>query len=183
MTVTELGDVITGVKSNLTARGITLPVASSDLGDNWTADFAEQVEYLMANIHPFFAGTPAADAASWTWDFWTQHDTPLKADLSKNVISETGWPSAGGTDCGGATTCTNGSVAGTQEMNTFMDGWVCDALANGTNYFWFEAFDEPWKIEFDTPGEDWEDKWGLMDVNRVVKAGVVIPDCGGKTVS
>ena len=42
---------------------------------------------------------------------------------------------------GSATTCTNGSIAGIQEMNTFMDGWVCDALTNGMNYFCFEAFD------------------------------------------
>ena len=63
-------------------------------------------------------------------------------------------------------------------MNTYMDNWVCQALANGTNYFWFEAFDEPWKIEFDTAGENWEDHWGLMDVNRNLKSGV-----GGKSSS
>ena len=185
MTAAELGQVIAGVKSNLTSRGITLPVASSDLGDKWNTapEIVAEIDYLMSNIHPFFAGVTAEEAASWTYDFWTQHDTILKTDITKNIISETGWPSTGGTDCGGATTCTNGSVAGIQEMNTFMDGWVCDALANGTNYFWFEAFDEPWKIQFDTPGEEWEDKWGLMDVNRNLKDGVVIPSCGGKTVS
>ena len=183
MTATELGTVITGVKSNLTARGINLPVASSDLGDEWdkAPELVAEIDYLMSNIHPF-AGVTAEEAASWTYDFWTQHDTILKTDITKNIISETGWPSAGGTDCGGATTCTNGSVAGIQEMNTFMDGWVCQALANSTNYFWFEAFDEPWKIIYDTPGKDWEDKWGLMDVNRNLKDGVVIPDCGGKRV-
>lgn len=183
MTITQLGSVITGVRSNLTSMGISLPVASSDLGDSWTAAFASQVDYLMANIHPFFAGVTAEEAASWTYSFWTGHDTILKTDISKNIISETGWPSAGGTDCGGATTCTNGSVAGITEMNTYMDNWVCAALTNGTNYFWFEAFDEPWKIVYDTPGKDWEDKWGVMDVNRNLKDGVVIPSCGGKTVS
>lgn len=67
-------------------------------------------------------------------------------------------------------------------MNSFMDGWVCDALNNGTNYFWFEAFDEPWKWKFNEPGKEWEDQWGLMDVDRNLKPGVSIPDCGGKTV-
>lgn len=49
----------------------------------------------------------------------------------------------------------------------------------------FEAFDEPWKIQFndEETGEEWEDKWGLMDVNRKLKDGVTIPDCGGKTIS
>lgn len=46
----------------------------------------------------------------------------------------------------------------------------------------FEAFDEPWKIIYDTPGKDWEDKWGLMDPARNLKPGLKIPDCGGKTV-
>ncbi|KAE8454682.1 hypothetical protein EG329_000305 [Mollisiaceae sp. DMI_Dod_QoI] len=183
MTAAQLGAVITGVRSNLTSMGVNIPVASSDLGDNWTADFASQVDYLMANIHPFFAGVTAEEAAGWTYTFWTGHDTILKTDISKNVISETGWPSTGGTDCGAATTCTNGSIAGITEMNTYMNDWVCQALANGTNYFWFEAFDEPWKILYDTPGKEWEDKWGLMDVNRNLKDGVVIPSCGGKTVS
>lgn len=185
MTGAALGTVIAGVKSNLTAMGITLPVASSDLGDNWSANptLAAEVDILMANIHPFFAGVTAEQAAAWTWNFWQTHDVTLKSDITKNYISETGWPSTGGTDCGGATTCVNGSVAGIPEMNTFMNTWVCDSLTNGTQYFWFEAFDEPWKIKFDEPGKEWEDKWGLMDVNRNLKPGVVIPSCGGKTVS
>lgn len=46
--------------------------------------------------------------------------------------------------------------------------------------FRFEAFDEPWKVIYNTPGEAWEDKWGLMYVNRTLKEGVKIPDCGGQ---
>lgn len=47
----------------------------------------------------------------------------------------------------------------------------------------FEAFDEPWKIQYNTPGKEWEDKWGLMDSARKIKSGLKIPDCGGKTTS
>jgi hypothetical protein len=43
----------------------------------------------------------------------------------------------------------------------------------------FSAFDEPWKIIYNTDGKEWEDKWGLMDVDRNLKSGVKIPDCGG----
>lgn len=184
MTVTQLGTILDDVRQNLTSKSLKLPVASSDLGDNWNQGLADKSDYIMANIHPFFAGVSADVAAAWTYNFWETRDkTYWKSDKSKNIISETGWPSDGGTDCGGATTCTGGAVASIENMNTFMNDFVCQSLANGTNYFWFEAFDEPWKVSFNEPGKAWEDKWGLMDANRNLKKGVKIPDCGGKTVS
>jgi exo-beta-1,3-glucanase (GH17 family) len=186
MTIAQLGTILDGVRANLTSRNMKLPVASSDLGDNWEAGLAAKSDYIMANIHPFFAGVSAESAASWTYSFWSGKDKQFwKSDQAKNIISETGWPSAGGKDCGSSTVCdssTPGSVASIGNMNLFMNDWVCQALANGTNYFWFEAFDEPWKVRFNTPGKEWEDKWGLLDVNRNLKQGVKIPDCGGKTV-
>lgn len=185
MSVAQLSQLLESVRNNVTAKGMSLPVATSDLGDNWTAELAQASDYVMANIHPFFGGINANGAASWTWDFWSQHNGPFfKSDVSKNVIAETGWPSQGGTDCGSATVtdCPDASVAGIDQMNQFMADWVCSALTNGTEYFWFEAFDEPWKIAFDSGSQNWEDHWGLMDVNRNLKSGVKIPDCGGKTV-
>jgi hypothetical protein len=46
----------------------------------------------------------------------------------------------------------------------------------------FSAFDEPWKIQYNTKGKEWEDKWGLMDIDRNLKPGIKIPDCGGKSL-
>jgi exo-beta-1,3-glucanase (GH17 family) len=186
MTATQLGSLLSAVRTNLTSKGMSLPVATSDLGDKWTASLASMSDYIMANIHPFFAGEPAKSGAGWTYTFWNnQAGSFFKSDKSKNIIAETGWPTGGGTNCGVGdtrTSCPDKSVAGIDELNSFMEGWVCPALANGTNYFWFEMFDEPWKISFNAPGKEWEDKWGLMDVNRNLKSGVKIPDCGGKTI-
>jgi len=187
LTGTELGTILSDVKSNFTSNNISLPVATSDLGDDWTSTLVADVDIVMSNIHPFFGGVPAGEAAAWTWSFWQNNDVVLtEGTTKKNVISETGWPSAGGNDCGSDVTCSNstaGSVAGIEEMNTFLSTFVCQALANGTDYFWFEAFDEPWKVIYNTAGEEWEDKWGLMDAGRKLKSGLVIPDCDGKTVS
>ncbi|ORY67537.1 glycoside hydrolase superfamily, partial [Pseudomassariella vexata] len=185
MDTSQLGKLLSDVRSNLTERQLSLPVATSDLGDKWTSELADVSDYVMANIHPFFGGINAKDAASWTYSFWENNNGAyFKEDKSKNIISETGWPTQGGTDCGSetVTVCPDASVAGIDELNQFMEDWVCAALTNGTNYFWFEMFDEPWKISFDEPGKEWEDHWGLMDVNRKLKEGVKIPDCGGKTV-
>ncbi|KAI0450009.1 glycoside hydrolase superfamily [Xylaria acuta] len=183
MTAQDLGILLENVRTNLSNHNWDLPVATSDLGDNWDANLAQLSDYIMGNVHPFFAGQDAKVAAAWTWTFWhNKAGSFFKSDNEKNVISEIGWPTKGGTDCGEAATCADGAVAGIDELNTLLDTWVCQALNNGTNYFWFEMFDEPWKISFNSPGKEWEDQWGILDVNRKLKSGVKIPDCGGKTV-
>ncbi|KAJ5495001.1 glucan endo-1-3-beta-glucosidase btgC [Penicillium diatomitis] len=179
---------IQDVTAELKKRNLNdLLVATSDLGDNWNSELVDAVDVVMSNVHPFFAGVNVDTAAAWTWDFWQTHDVVLtKGTSKKQVISEVGWPSGGGKDCGSSPVCdseTPGSVASIDNMNKFMGDWVCQALENGTDYFWFEAFDEPWKIIYNTPGKEWEDKWGLMDPARKIKSGLKIPDCGGKTAS
>ncbi|KAB8233105.1 putative cell wall glucanase [Aspergillus alliaceus] len=175
------------VRNHFKEKSFDLPIATSDLGDNWKPELVKASDLVMSNVHPFFAGVKVEDAASWTWTFWNAHDVPLtKGTNKKQVISEVGWPSGGGNDCGSNNKCADdkaGSVAGVDEMNQFMSDWVCQAMENGTDYFWFEAFDEPWKIQFNTKDQNWEDKWGLMDAGRKLKPGLKIPDCGGKTAT
>lgn len=188
MSVYELGQVVADVKTNFSEMDppISLPIATSDLGDAWTQELADVVDIVMANVHAFFTGKPVAVAAEFTWQFWQWQNWPLKPSLKQNIIAEAGWPTKGGMNCGyeedAPLTCPDGSVASVDGLNEFLEDWVCPALANGTNYFFFEAFDEPWKIKFNTKGKEWEDQWGLMDVNRKLKPGVVIPDCGGKRI-
>lgn len=151
----ELINYLTDAKNNFTSLGYDISISTSDLGDNWSGALAEVSTYVMSNVHPFFAGVNVDTAASWTWDFWQQHDVVLTStNTSRQIIAETGWPSGGGTDCGNEqNVCAagdTGSVASVENMNTFMDNWVCQALANGTHYFWFEAFDEAWKVVYNT---------------------------------
>jgi len=147
LTEAELGQQLQNVRSNLTAKSIHLPVATSDLGDDWTSGLAADTDIVMSNVHPFFAGVTPDEAPGWAWNFWQTHDVILtgagtgggSAGYPKNIISEIGWPSDGGNDCGtdaGCTSPTAGSVASVANMNTFMDGFVCQSLKNGTSYFW-----------------------------------------------
>jgi exo-beta-1,3-glucanase (GH17 family) len=138
---TNLVSYIKGVASELKKRNLNdMEVATSDLGDNWNSDLVSAVDVVMSNVHPFFAGVNVDVAAAWTWDFWQSHDVVLtKGTTKKQVISEVGWPSGGGKDCGSSPTCdsdTPGSVASVDNMNKFMSDWVCQALENGTDYFW-----------------------------------------------
>lgn len=137
----NLINILSEVKSNFTSLGYDhLPVATSDLGDNWTPQLVQVSDAVMANIHPFFAGVRVEEAAGWTWSFWQQKDIPLTQGTDKpQIISEAGWPSGGGNNCGSETAeCApgTGSVAGIDEMNTFMNDFVCQGLENGTDYFW-----------------------------------------------
>ncbi|KAI5776730.1 glycoside hydrolase superfamily [Geopyxis carbonaria] len=174
LTETQLFDIVDEVRSDLKSKGMNIPVGTSDLGSNWNSNMASKVDVLMANVHPFFAGVTVEKAADWTWDFFQTEDvstTTGLADPPRVMISEVGWPSGGGRD--------NGSVAGIPQMNRFMQDFVCTENKRKTEYFWFSAFDEPWKMKYNQPelGKEWEDKWGLMDVNRKLKPGLEIPTC------
>ncbi|KAL4925775.1 putative cell wall glucanase [Aspergillus undulatus] len=172
------------VRDHFDNHNINIKVATSDLGDNWDETLTDATDVVMSNVHPFFGGVEVDKAAAWTWSFWNNHNAPLTQGTNKgNIIAEVGWPSGGGNDCGDGANCpddTSGAVAGVKEMNRFMADWVCQAMENGTDYFWFEAFDEPWKVQFNEGDMQWEDKWGLMDPGRNLKPGIEIPDCGGK---
>ena len=137
LTELQLGEILSDAKEYLTSNKLDLPLATSDLGDAWTPTLAAKVDVVMANVHPFFGGVTVDKAADWTYNFWQTHNVALtQGSDKKNMVSEVGWPSAGGTHCGPQTTCTEGSTAGIDEMNEFMDTWICQSKANGTEYFW-----------------------------------------------
>lgn len=140
LTEAELSQLLSNVRQNFTTQGIDLPVTTSDLGDDWTATLAAAADVVMSNIHPFFAGVEVEVATAWTWNFWQRENVVLtEGTTKKNFISEVGWPSNGGRHCG-AVKCTDAikssSVAGIDQMNRFMEDFVCPSLANGTDYFW-----------------------------------------------
>lgn len=140
----QLIEYLDAARTNLTDHNASnLKLATSSLGSDWTAELAKAVDIVMSNVHPLFGGVEASLGASWTWTYWQTNDVVLTGSEKNQVISEVGWPSGGGnyctTEAGKQTPCssdTAGAVAGISEMNTFIDTWVCQALTNGTQYFW-----------------------------------------------
>lgn len=149
----------------------TLPVGTADAGSMITTTLSQGSDYVMANVHPWFGGVPIDQAAGWVYSY-TANQEPSSATLATNdpkvssllspwkrptpltrlcaqiYIAETGWPT-GANETEFLTY--EASVAGVPEMNTFLADYVCEANKNITsggqfsNYFYFEAFDEPWK--------------------------------------
>lgn len=176
MDESELISHIETTKAYMKSRGFNIPVGTSEIGSKWTKRLAQHVDILAANIHPFFGGVPVNMSAKWTYEFLYEKVLQTSLDLeaeSKNpsriLISEVGWPSGGGR--------IKGSIAGVRELQEFMDSWVCSKDNNNdVGWYWFEAFDEPWKKIFNKEGEEWETQWGIFDQGRRLKDGIRIPD-------
>ncbi|CBQ71356.1 conserved hypothetical protein [Sporisorium reilianum SRZ2] len=162
------------------SKGWTFPVGTADAGSMFTATVAAGVDYFMANVHAWFAGTLVADGPAWTYQYFENNDANVAAAAPNTpaaYIAETGWPS--GANDTKALTYVNeqgqvtGAHAGVSELQTFLDGYVCQANQNGTGYFWFELYDEEWK---DALYGGVEAHWGLFDTSKKLKQ-ITIPNC------
>ncbi|KAF9572604.1 hypothetical protein EC968_009676 [Mortierella alpina] len=140
-----------------------IPVFSSDLGRN-AFQIADQADWIMSNIHPFFAYTPVQEAATWAFANYRTETLPA-ASGKPAVISEVGWPS------GPSSAKMGTAVPSLENLQIFLDSWVCQANKHKLPYYYFEAFDEPWKSSINVR----ESQWGIMTVDRRLK--VNIPSC------
>ncbi|KAH8082585.1 glycoside hydrolase superfamily [Filobasidium floriforme] len=169
-----VNDVAT-VRARIDALGLskTLPHGTSDAGSVFTQALAEGIDYFHANVHPWFGNLSIADAATWTWDFYQTNDVAVAESASNKpdtAIAETGWPT--GSDWANTSSNGGGAEASAANLQTFLDTFVCQANANGTHYFFFEAFDEPWKRVFGGV----EPHWGVFDEHRNLK-DLTLPTC------
>lgn len=177
----ELIEKMADMRSLLASLNLskTLPVGTADAGSMITTSLAQGSDYVMANVHPWFGGVNIDDAADWVYSYTANQEPSSALDATndpKIYIAETGWP----TNANESSMLTyEGAVAGVPELQTFLDNYICQANTNITNggqfssYFYFEAFDEPWKEIYGGV----EPYWGLFNSNKTLKAGLVIPNC------
>ena len=122
----------------------------------------------MANVHPWFGDVSIDDAATWTWQFFQTNDVSISDEVDNKpqmYIAETGWPTVRvcaltvipflhlrtienhrpnelnpPQKSSNTSTETNGaSEASEANLQVFLDTFVCQANANGTEYFFFEV--------------------------------------------
>ncbi|KAF9560495.1 glycoside hydrolase [Agrocybe pediades] len=164
---------IQDTRNMLSSMGVSIPVGNSDAGSYFNNEVLAAVDYGMANVHPWFAAVSAEDGAAWTATFFQQTDVDQANALSnkpKMYIAETGWPTK---SSDAAHASNNASTASEQNLQTFLDTFVCAANNNGTGYFFFEFADEDWKDKQFGGVEGW---WGLFNQDRTLK-NVKIPTC------
>jgi exo-beta-1,3-glucanase (GH17 family) len=150
-----------------------IPVGNSDAGSYFNTQVLQAVEYGMANVHPWFGNVSIDAAAGWTYDFFEQNNVAAAAALSNKptmYIAETGWPSTSSDQGNMSDGPSTASIANLQE---FLNNYVCQATKNNTGYFYFEAFDEPWK---DALYGGVEAHWGLFNSDKSLK-NITIPTC------
>jgi exo-beta-1,3-glucanase (GH17 family) len=178
---TYLLSKITDVRTVLAGKNYnkTIPVGSADAGSMITAEYAAACDYVMANTHPFFSGVTIDGAAQWTSEYLVDQEPHYATDANKTLYSaEIGWP----TDAiAGGSLNLNGSIASVPNTQILLDTFVCAANTNitaspggtyGHGYFWFELFDQEWKV----PDGGAEPFWGVFDQNRNLK-NLTIPSC------
>jgi len=150
-----------------------IPVGNSDAGSYFNKQVLQAVEYGMANVHPWFGNVSIDQAAAWTYSFFEEQNVQPAAALSNTptmYIAETGWPS----NSSDASNANNGaSAASIPNLQQFLNNYVCQATKNNTGYFYFEAFDEPWK---DVLFGGVEGHWGLFNSDKTLK-NITIPTC------
>lgn len=147
---------------------VAQPVTTADDYNFWNKPEAQavaaEVDFLCLHAYAMWNQQTLDDAVQWTADTYASI-AALHPDLTI-AMCESGWATALNPDGNEVQYIT--APAGEAEQKRFYEAYTAWARGAGVPYFYFEAFDEPWKGS-DDPREV-EKHWGLYDVDRKPKA-------------
>ena len=116
-------------------------------------------DVIMYNSYPYWEGT-SIDSAIEVQD--SRYKNLVNQVGSKPIIiSETGWPSEGNT--------IGSAVPSPENSARYFNDFVSWARKNNVQYFYFEAFDETWKANYEGPQGA---HWGIWDKDGNMKPGM-----------
>lgn len=144
----ELISLIKEVKDASKAAGVNIPVSTVETYGELLnrPNLMNACDVVLANYHPYWEGLHINSAVS---SFESMYAKLKRASGVKTVIfSEIGWP-----DDGNA----KGSAVPTAEnAKKFFNDFIFWAQNNNIPYFYFEAFDESWKANYEgAAGSHW----------------------------
>ena len=157
LSVAQLIDYMQTVKSVLP----DLTVATAETDQIWlkNSELVDASDVILANIYPYWGGVDA-DHAVYSLNSTYSKLQALAGD--KEVwVSETGWADSGDT--------LQAAVPSSENAAQYLLNFVSWARAKNVNYFYFEAFDEPWKGTEENPQEA---HWGIWTSSYEMKEGM-----------
>lgn len=148
----ELINYIQWVKSEVDVPVTTAEVAHVLLNHPRVMD---AVDYHMVHIYAFWDSIPIENAARYTADVYDEF--LAQAGGKRVVIGETGWPSGGPAN--------GGAIPSPENQRRFMREFLTVAQQEGIELYYFDAFDELWKMAERGVGT----YWGFMYSDRTNK--------------
>ncbi|WP_411766679.1 glycosyl hydrolase family 17 protein [Winogradskyella sp. A3E31] len=156
LTLEELLGYIKRVKHALS--GLDIPVGYVDAYYEFSRhpEIVEHTDVLLANLYPFWEGCPIEYALGHMQGMYGE--VVDAAQGKPIIITETGWPSEGGSF--------KGAVAGDEAAMKYFIDTVNWTKENDIPIFYFSSYDESWKT-----GDEGDvgAYWGLWDKHEKLK--------------
>ncbi len=162
--------LVSYVREARAAVPAAVPVTTADTADAWLANPAllAEVDAVLINEYPFWRGVPLEDAPACLHQAWL--NVRAKAGGKPVMLSETGWPSAGG--------AVRGALPSGENAAAYFRAVSAWAATNRVPVFYFAAFDEPWKRAAE--GERGA-HWGVWDASGQLKPGMGVALAGSSS--
>ncbi len=150
--------LISYIKRVKKAIPMTVPVTTAETYEILVAnrDLIEACDLVFVNYYPFTLGLDPREALK-KLEEW--HENMKRISKGKEVIvSETGWPTGG--------EGIRNAIPSPENSARYLEGFLRLAGEENLKYFYFEAFDEPWKKRHE--GEKGT-HWGLFSAGGNLK--------------
>lgn len=126
-------------------------------------------DVVLVNYYPYWSGIALDDAIAAIRAWHQQVKTVAKA--KPVIVSETGWPTCGNK--------IGNAIPSPRNASLYLSRFISWARTNKVPYFYFSAFDESWKQEYEGPQGAC---WGIWDKKGRLKPGME-DVFNGKTIS
>jgi exo-beta-1,3-glucanase (GH17 family)/glycosyltransferase involved in cell wall biosynthesis len=147
---------------------LPVPVSTAEPWHIWMKypELARNVDFITVHLLPYWEGLPVDQAIGHAMSNYDQ--LKMAYPRKRIVIGEVGWPSQGDRR--------EGAYASVENEAAFVRAFLRVAAERELDYYFMEAFDQPWKQDHEGRAGAY---WGLFSADRVEKfplAGPVVGD-------
>lgn len=162
--ISHLEEIRTLCKANSAAASIPLTIA--DIGDTYSAypEMIKAVDYVSANYFPFWEKVDVDGAADHFYKRFSALVETASTYSKEVIIGETGWASDG--------VGAGASPASAANAAKYFYDFYTLATEKDLTYYYFSAFDEPWKLPTLEANETVEAYFGLFTHEGVLKDAI-----------